>query len=411
MYDLVKHILASPDVSDLQKEILKYHPESYRPSTIHPPLSLSAFSVANDPAAVLAQSEIRWESKGELLMVVLEWPLTNEDEIPLAIEAPEPLAVLEDKARAERRVGLDCREFWFSNEVTKFCWDCDVLLTGSRWGGSRPIIVAITKDRTSSLVIKYTSAREVGILNRVRSLMNESSTQQQQYHLISLFADPIPASGTSRFVVAMFDHGKDLLQYYPPEVPRASSPITLSARVYDEGPKLWDDAPTLWADLPILWAEQLCCAVCFLHRHRIIHRDIKADNITIDKKTHQLTLVDFSAAEYLSPGTSFIIGGDLPGTPGPIVGTSGCVHPAVQQWLDTQSGEVYDGRKADMWAVGQVLGVHVAGLGYVDDASKTALREFGSWLKEKQTSDLEDVLGELRRSSLKVVSDRRCGSS
>lgn len=53
-------------------------------------------------------------------MFALKWPLKYDDEISLAIEAPEPLAVLEDKARAELR-SLDFREFWFSNEVTKFC--------------------------------------------------------------------------------------------------------------------------------------------------------------------------------------------------------------------------------------------------------------------------------------------------
>lgn len=103
--------------------------------------------------------------------------------------------------------------------------------------------------------------------------MNKGSIRQQ-FHLISLFGDPIPVLGTGRFVLAMFDHGEDLIQYTPPEVLRANLPITLSARVWDDGPKLWDEAPKLWADLPIVWAEQLCRAVCFIHRHRMIHRDI-----------------------------------------------------------------------------------------------------------------------------------------
>ena len=39
----------------------------------------------------------------------------------------------------------------------------------------------------------------------------------------------------------------------------------------------------------------------------MVHHDIKPDNITIDKKAHQLTLVDLSSAEYIPEESSFII--------------------------------------------------------------------------------------------------------
>lgn len=127
----------------------------------------------------------------------------------------------------------------------------------------------------------------------------------------------------------------------------------------------------------VVWAEQLCRAVCFLHRHRIIHRDIKPDNITIDEETHQLTLVDLSAAEYIPEGSSFIIGAEGDGAPGAAVGTSGWVHPVIEGWLDTGSGESYDERKVDMWAIGRVLGGYVAEQEYVGQGSRMILREFG----------------------------------
>lgn len=75
LYDVVRLVLASPDVLELKNKMLKYHPEGYRPSVIYPPLSLSAFTNANDQDAVLAQFTIEWEYRLSPVMCTLAWPL------------------------------------------------------------------------------------------------------------------------------------------------------------------------------------------------------------------------------------------------------------------------------------------------------------------------------------------------
>ncbi|TFK97269.1 kinase-like domain-containing protein [Pterulicium gracile] len=149
----------------------------------------------------------------------------------------------------------------------------------------------------------------------------------------------------------------------------------------------------------VVWAEQLCRAVCFLHRHRIIHRDIKPDNITIDEETHQLTLVDLSAAEYIPEGSSFIIGAEGDGAPGAAVGTSGWVHPVIEGWLDTGSGESYDERKVDMWAIGRVLGGYVAEQEYVGQGSRMILR----WYVKDRVLKVTEFGGELMLDTCAAV--------
>lgn len=102
-------------------------------------------------------------------------------------------------------------------------------------------------------------------------------------------------------------------------------------------------------------------------------------------------------------GSSFVIGASEDyGTPRPAVGTPCLVHHIVRTWLENGSGEAYDGRKVDMWAVGLVLGDYAGSLEYFVDESRMMLRRLGSWLKENQTSDLGDVLEALHRLSLKM---------
>ncbi|RME47856.1 MAG: tetratricopeptide repeat protein [Deltaproteobacteria bacterium] len=48
----------------------------------------------------------------------------------------------------------------------------------------------------------------------------------------------------------------------------------------------------------VAWGIEICDALSLVHTRGLIHRDIKAENIIIDEKTHRAFLVDFGAARY-----------------------------------------------------------------------------------------------------------------
>ncbi|KAF7848821.1 hypothetical protein BT93_L1537 [Corymbia citriodora subsp. variegata] len=92
--------------------------------------------------------------------------------------------------------------------------------------------------------------------------------------------------------------------------------------------------------------SQLMRAVAHCHRHGVVHRDIKPDNILFDSRG-RLRLADFGSAE--------VIGGGEPaaGLRG-VVGTPYYVAPEVVE------GREY-GEKVDVWSAGVVLYVMLAG--------------------------------------------------
>ena len=91
---------------------------------------------------------------------------------------------------------------------------------------------------------------------------------------------------------------------------------------------------------------QLLSAVDFLHQeHNIAHRDIKAENVLFNKRTKQVTLIDFGLAKH----------GDVERCTTHL-GTPSYVAPEV---LDRV--KVYDGRRVDAWSLGVLLYVLCTG--------------------------------------------------
>lgn len=89
-------------------------------------------------------------------------------------------------------------------------------------------------------------------------------------------------------------------------------------------------------------ARHLIYAVSSLHKKRVVHCDIKPDNIVFDPGPRPgiLTLVDFGLAEIVKDGDE---------ETDDYVGTSGWVAPEVLQ------GEMHNKMKTDVWACGRVL--------------------------------------------------------
>ncbi|RPD59047.1 kinase-like protein, partial [Lentinus tigrinus ALCF2SS1-7] len=103
-----------------------------------------------------------------------------------------------------------------------------------------------------------------------------------------------------------------------------------------------------------LWCAELLVALQFLHKRRILHRDIKPDNILIDDENH-IALTDFGIARGFGPHHAERPWTHLPpwmkGKDGDqthtLAGTPGYVAP-----------EVYSGKysyEVDVWGAGVVL--------------------------------------------------------
>ncbi|TBU34091.1 kinase-like domain-containing protein, partial [Dichomitus squalens] len=94
-----------------------------------------------------------------------------------------------------------------------------------------------------------------------------------------------------------------------------------------------------------LWCAELLVAIEYLHKQRIIHRDIKLDNILLDEDKH-IVLTDFGIARAFGRANANRPGLDVDETHS-LVGTPGYVAP-----------EVYSGTYSygvDVWGAGVVL--------------------------------------------------------
>lgn len=90
--------------------------------------------------------------------------------------------------------------------------------------------------------------------------------------------------------------------------------------------------------------QQTTAAVAYCHSHGIVHRDLKAENLLLDKH-NDVKLIDFGFSNFQSPRTLL---------------STWCGSPpyAAPELL---LGKEYDGTKADAWSLGVVLYILVTG--------------------------------------------------
>ena len=105
---------------------------------------------------------------------------------------------------------------------------------------------------------------------------------------------------------------------------------------------------------------QIADAVCFLHEHSIVHRDIKDENVVLDPEGN-VRLIDFGSAAYVREGRKFDT----------FSGTLECAHfslllrslaPKVDGTTERSfaapevlKGARYSGKEQDIWALGVTL--------------------------------------------------------
>ncbi|KAK6340695.1 hypothetical protein TWF696_009018 [Orbilia brochopaga] len=149
---------------------------------------------------------------------------------------------------------------------------------------------------------------------------------------------------------------------------------------------------------------QMANAISFVHGNRIIHDDVKPDNIIYDKDTQNAVLVDFGAA-FRVPEDGVVLF-NLSGTP----------PYAPPEYLQRRKG-----MGGDVWALGVTM---LFVMGYIklpdgewilpmtfEDAKvkeemETWLAEVESWRRKAGNGEIDTLLGEI----LEGDPDRRIGS-
>lgn len=99
-----------------------------------------------------------------------------------------------------------------------------------------------------------------------------------------------------------------------------------------------DRSPSLDEPLASYIFRQVVSALSYLHGLRVLHRDVKDENIILDEKFH-VKLIDFGSAAFMAPDRYFTT----------FCGTVEYCSPEVLQ------GNPYSGPELEMWALGVTL--------------------------------------------------------
>merc|ERR1712106_60038 len=89
---------------------------------------------------------------------------------------------------------------------------------------------------------------------------------------------------------------------------------------------------------------QIIAALRYCHSRGIVHRDLKADNLLLDKDLN-IKLADFGFSNYYKPG---------------VLLSTWCGSPPYAA-PELFEGKEYDGPKADIWSLGVILYLLVCG--------------------------------------------------
>nr|CAB3264671.1 PAS domain-containing serine/threonine-protein kinase [Phallusia mammillata] len=146
-----------------------------------------------------------------------------------------------------------------------------------------------------------------------------------------------------------------------------------------------DRSPRMDETLASYIYRQVVSGVKYLHRQGIVHRDIKDENVIIDRN-FSCKLIDFGSAAFYKPGTTFAT----------FCGTIEYCSPEVLL------GNRYDGPELDMWALGVTLYTLVFGENPFQSIEETIEAEL------KPPTRLSDELMSTIRWLLQPVPEHRC---
>ncbi|TNY17533.1 kinase-like domain-containing protein, partial [Rhodotorula diobovata] len=188
--------------------------------------------------------------------------------------------------------------------------------------------------------LNYLSRRSGGTRKSIGPGQHVRRDSAPQLDLWHGGADGAPVQTGHPNVCPLLDFWEDAHYYYL-VMPSATAEPTCSANPR-RGQDLFDfvDAhPDGLSPEPLQRIlAQIADAVCFLHEHSIVHRDIKDENVVLDPEGN-VRLIDFGSAAYVREGRKFDT----------FSGTLDFAAPEVLK------GARYSGKEQDIWALG-VLG-------------------------------------------------------
>ncbi|XP_043525679.1 titin homolog isoform X2 [Frieseomelitta varia] len=147
-------------------------------------------------------------------------------------------------------------------------------------------------------------------------------------------------------IMNMLRHPKLLLLAAAFESPREIVMVT----EYISGGELFErvvaDDFTLTERDSILFMRQICEGVEYMHQNKVVHLDLKPENIMCRTRTsHQIKLIDFGLAQTLKPDTPIRV----------LFGTPEFIPPEIISYEPI-------GTESDMWSVGVICYVLLTGL-------------------------------------------------
>ncbi|CAO3687583.1 unnamed protein product [Rhizopus stolonifer] len=107
------------------------------------------------------------------------------------------------------------------------------------------------------------------------------------------------------------------------------------------------------------FARQIISALDYMHRNSIVHRDLKIENILLDKEHKNIKVVDFGLSNLYCPERR-------------LQTYCGSLYFAAPELL---RGEPYRGPEIDVWSLGVVIYVMVTGVVPFDDLSLSGLHD------------------------------------
>ncbi|KAI7863546.1 kinase-like domain-containing protein [Spinellus fusiger] len=108
-----------------------------------------------------------------------------------------------------------------------------------------------------------------------------------------------------------------------------------------------------------LFSRQIVSALDYMHRNSIVHRDLKIENILIDKSGRNVKLIDFGLSNLFHPNNQ-------------LTTYCGSLYFAAPELL---CASPYNGPEIDIWSLGVVIYVMITGSVPFDDKSMPGLHE------------------------------------
>ncbi|KAI9302000.1 kinase-like domain-containing protein, partial [Cunninghamella echinulata] len=107
------------------------------------------------------------------------------------------------------------------------------------------------------------------------------------------------------------------------------------------------------------FSRQIVSALDYMHRNSVVHRDLKIENILVDKTGHNIKIIDFGLSNLFCPERQ-------------LTTYCGSLYFAAPELLN---GCPYRGPEIDVWSFGVVLYVMITGSVPFDDKSLPGLHE------------------------------------